>query len=147
MKRRLRIPTLLFAGSLCLSTGAWAGPSVPVASAATAPAPAPDSPQAIHDLHKLLTEAYLKGEQAGQNDPAGIPTAATPIPQASVPAPHHRPMLAAWVEVLRDAITTLSSAFFIAAWGFTIAMLLFGISALLYVLRSPSRKDRLHKTE
>ncbi len=152
MKAISRVTALLCAGSLLFSAGAWADtPPSAAASQTQLTAPAPDSPQAIQDLHKLLREAYRKGEQAAQGMPNGIPAAEPPelpnpaLQQPGVVAVSHRPILAAWVEVLRDAITTLSSAFFIAAWGFAIGMLLFGMAAILYALRATSRKDRLRK--
>jgi cytochrome c-type biogenesis protein CcmH/NrfF len=92
--------------------------------AATPPAqtvPAPNSPQAIQELHEMLRNAYTQGEMAAQANPAEQPA--------------HRPVLAAWVEVLRDAIMTIGSAAFIAAWGFTIGMILLGAAALVFAIR------------
>ncbi len=154
MKALSHAPALLCAGSLLFSAGAWAD-TPPSAAVSQAPltAPAPDSPQAIYDLHKLLREAYRKGEQATQGMPNAIPAAEpAELPNPALPHPGviavpHRPILAAWVEVLRDAITTLSSAFFIAAWGFAIGMLLFGMAAILYALRATSRRERVRKDQ
>lgn len=131
-------PTLL-ATSLLASPLAWAATQPATTPAPSNSVPAPDSPQAIQDLHHLLTEAYLKGEQARQGIPPvqgwqsvpGHPTVMQPI--------HTRPVLAAWVEVLRDAITTASSAAFIAAWGFAIGMLLIGLAALIFAVRFTRR--------
>ncbi len=81
--------------------------------------PAPNSPQAIQELHTLLQNAYEQGAMSHQGQ-----------------APH-RPVLAAWVEVLRNAILSIGSAAFIAAWGFAIGMILMGIAALIFAIRRP----------
>ncbi len=122
----------LMASGLCLSPLALANTvpttipqAAPNASAnTTATVPAPDSPQAIQDLHAMLIKAYLAGKASDQQGGIGEVVPA-PVPHA------HRPILAAWVEVLRNAIDTLSSAVFIAAWGFALGMVLIGIAALL----------------
>ncbi len=143
---------MLIASSLCLSPLASAGtaptttPTTPQTTAnartdTTAPVPAPDSPQAIQDLHDLLIKAYLAGkasdQQGGMPQVTGLPTPQGELPTGEVtaPVPHApRPILAAWVEVLRNAIDTLSSAAFIAAWGFALGMVLIGIAALLLAM-------------
>lgn len=84
--------------------------------------PAPNSPQAIQELHALLQNAYAQGERAQQSSGA----------QRS-----QQPVLAAWVEVLRNAILSIGSAAFIAAWGFAIGMILIGIAAILFAIRRP----------
>lgn len=134
---------MLIASSLCLSPLALANTvptTAPQAAAnahtsTTAPVPAPDSPQAIQDLHDMLIKAYRAGEASASQ--GGVPQVPAQGPMmAPNPALHavpavHRPILAAWVEVLRNAIDTLSSAAFIAAWGFALGMVLIGIAALL----------------
>lgn len=134
---------MLIASSFCLSPLALADTAPQAAHNAntsnTATVPAPDSPQAIQDLHAMLIKAYLAGkasdQQGGMPQVTGLPTPQGEIPPGEVvpaPVPHaHRPILAAWVEVLRNAIDTLSSAAFIAAWGFAIGMVMMGIAALL----------------
>lgn len=119
-KKRALYPMLI---TLCLASAPAL--AAPVAnSPATTPTavPAPNSPQAIAELHTLLREAYQQGEAAAS-------------PQATVTAAPQRPVLAAWVEVLRNAIETFSSACFIAAWGFALGMVMIGISALILAIR------------
>jgi hypothetical protein len=124
---------MLITSGLCLSPLALANTvpttTSPGETATTATVPAPDSPKAIQDLHALLIKAYRAGEaSASQGGMPQLP--ALPTPQAAVPAAH-RPVLDAWVEVLQNAIDTLSSAAFIAAWGFALGMVMIGIAALL----------------
>lgn len=122
---RLLFPSVLM---LCLASSpalATVAQTATSPSPATATVPAPDSPQAIEELHALLSEAYQRGEAAAQQT----------TPQAT-----QRPVLAAWVEVLRNAIDTFTSACFVAAWGFALGMVMLGMGVLIAALRR-SRKS------
>jgi hypothetical protein len=117
--RRIAIWTLLCLAPLPALAGSPPAPTHTATPPAQEAVPAPDSPQAIAELHALLRNAYQQGAAAAeQNQPAT-----------------QRPVLAAWVEVLRNAILTIGSAAFIAAWGFGIGMVLLGIAALIFALR------------
>lgn len=117
--RHIGLCTLLFLTPL----PALATPAPAIAQAQTQPStavPTPDSPQAIAELHALLRNAYDQGAAASAAQAHTAP---------------QRPVLAAWVEVLRNAILTIGSATFIAAWGFAIGMVLLGIAALIFSIR------------
>jgi len=116
--RRIAIWTLLCLAPLPALAATPPAPTQ-MATPPSQAVPVPDSPQAIAELHALLRNAYQQGAAAAeQNHPAT-----------------QRPVLAAWVEVLRNAILTIGSAAFIAAWGFGIGMVLLGIAALIFALR------------
>ncbi|MBN6740160.1 hypothetical protein JKG47_06365 [Acidithiobacillus sp. MC6.1] len=55
--------------------------------------------------------------------------------QPTQQAPHPSYTLAQWVIVMRDAITTLASAFWMAATGFAIGFVLWGASRLITAWR------------
>ena len=119
IQRTTKAPILMMAAFL-ITSGA---PDIALAGLPTANAtPA----QTISPKQLAEIEAY---EQAALNRETAQPQ--QPIQQAQRPSYS----LAPWVIVMRDAITTLASALWIAATGFAIGFVLWGVSRLVVAWR------------
>ena len=119
MQRTTKAPILMMAAFLITS-------GVPDIALAGLPTANATPAQTISPKQLAEIEAY---EQAALNRETAQPQ--QPIQQAQRPSYS----LAPWVIVMRDAITTLASALWIAATGFAIGFVLWGVSRLVVAWR------------
>ena len=119
IQRTTKAPILMMAALLIASgTPAIALASLPTANATPA--------QTISPKQLAEIEAY---EQATLNRETAQPQ------QPTVQAQRPSYSLAPWVIVMRDAIATFASALWIAATGFAIGFVLWGVSRLISACR------------
>ena len=119
IQRTTKAPILMMAVFLITS-------GVPDIALAGLPTANATPAQTISPKQLAEIEAY---EQAALNRETAQPQ--QPIQQAQRPSYS----LAPWVIVMRDAITTLASALWIAATGFAIGFVLWGVSRLVFAWR------------
>ncbi|MCR2831112.1 hypothetical protein NR402_12585 [Acidithiobacillus ferrooxidans] len=119
IQRTTKAPILMMAVFLITS-------GVPDIALAGLPTANATPAQTISPKQLAEIEAY---EQAALNRETAQPQ--QPIQQAQRPSYS----LAPWVIVMRDAITTLASALWIAATGFAIGFVLWGVSRLVVAWR------------
>jgi hypothetical protein len=119
IQRTTKAPILMMAAFLITS-------GVPDIALAGLPTANATPAQTISPKQLAEIEAY---EQAALNRETAQPQ--QPIQQAQRPSYS----LAPWVIVMRDAITTLASALWIAATGFAIGFVLWGVSRLVVAWR------------
>ena len=133
-QRTTKAPILMMAVFL-ITSGA---PEMALADSgyvSTTPAAHATPARTISPQQAAWIKAYEQAEEQAADQTAGqgrIPLQTQPA-QQQIQRPSYS--LAPWVIVMRDAITTLASALWMAATGFAIGFVLWGISRLIAAWR------------